>query len=137
MRTIAVADWPGTKQELTARIAAFLAAKEAHKKTEDVPAPFEIQLVEELAASGEAFEIYKEPPPVVLPPPTPERLAQIARLAALESVVQSDPQIVLLRDMDKDQFDAWWAANVTNAAQAIAVLKRLTRVMLVRLLQNP
>ena len=32
------------------------------------------------------------------------------------------------------QFDMWWDANVTNAAQAIGALKRLTKLVIRRLL---
>jgi len=35
--------------------------------------------------------------------------------------------------MSNAEFEAWWTANVTNAAQAIGVLKRVTRMVLRKL----
>ncbi len=73
MLMISHEDWTGTKEELQARISAFAAAREAHKFTEGVPAPREIELVEKIFVSGADFEILKPPLPAPLPePPPPE-----------------------------------------------------------------
>lgn len=44
----------------------------------------------------------------------------------------NDAQLAPLRNMTNAEFNAWWDANVTTAAQAIGVLKRLVRVLLRR-----
>lgn len=67
-------------------------------------------------------------------PPTPEELAEIARRESLRSAIDGDGIIQNLRTMTAAQFDAWWDANVTNAAQAITVLKRLVKLIIFRLL---
>jgi hypothetical protein len=73
MVIISKTDWPGTKQELLDRIAAFAAACEAHKLTVGEPAPREIDLVETLYGSGAEFDVYTEPPPAPPPPPLTAR----------------------------------------------------------------
>ena len=72
--------------------------------------------------------------PVPPPPPTPEELARAARRAEYNSAIGADPVITGLKGMSVAQFDAWWDANVTSAAQAIAVLKRLIKVIIFGLL---
>lgn len=67
-------------------------------------------------------------------PPTPEQVANAARLEELSAAISADTQITALKTMTNAQFDVWWDANVTTAAQAIAVLKHLVRVMIQRLL---
>ncbi len=57
MRVILNTQFPGTTQELAARVAAFQAAVAAHAQTVGQPAPREDELVEELARTGEAFEV--------------------------------------------------------------------------------
>jgi len=61
--------------------------------------------------------------------------AQSAALAAasVEAVIAADPTLESLRAMDNAAFDEWWAANVTNATQAIGVLKRLAKLVVRRL----
>lgn len=59
---------------------------------------------------------------------------EIERLAGIEAAVEADPTVQALKAMTNTQFDAWWDANVTTVAQAMAVLKRLTRVMIRRVL---
>jgi len=59
---------------------------------------------------------------------------EVIRRAAIETAVTADAQIQALKAMTNAQFDAFWDANVTTAAQAIGILKRLVRVMLVRVL---
>jgi hypothetical protein len=68
---------------------------------------------------------------------TPEELAadtEQARLVAVDSTIASDNIVASLKKMTNAEFDAWWSANVTTAAQAIAVLKRITRVVIRRVL---
>lgn len=66
----------------------------------------------------------------------PARVAAIAdrsRCSAIENVIATDNIVQQLRAMTNAEFDAWWDANVTNATQAISVLKRLARIVLRRL----
>lgn len=51
------------------------------------------------------------------------------RLAAIDDSIKQDNIIAQIKAMTTAEFDAWWAANVTNAAQAIGVLKRVVRIM--------
>ena len=60
---------------------------------------------------------------------TPEALAA----ASVAQAVAGDATIAALKTMDNAAFDAWWDANVTNAAQAINVLKRLAKIVVRRL----
>lgn len=60
--------------------------------------------------------------------------AEEARQAAVDAAIAGDATIASLKAMTNAEFDTWWAANVTNAAQAIGVLKRVTRVVLRRVL---
>jgi hypothetical protein len=61
-------------------------------------------------------------------------LAEAARKSSIESAIASDTTVASLKAMTNAEFDTWWAANVTNAAQAINVLKRVTRVVIRRVL---
>lgn len=58
---------------------------------------------------------------------------ELAKAASLDSAIATDPTLAAFKAMDNAQFDAWWAANVTNAAQAIGVLKRLAKIVIRRL----
>jgi chitodextrinase len=60
--------------------------------------------------------------------------ADEARQADIEAAIQGDSTVAALKAMTNAEFDTWWAANVTNAAQAINVLKRVTRVVIRRVL---
>lgn len=60
--------------------------------------------------------------------------ANAARLSELGATIDADTTISALKAITNAEFNAWWDANVTNAAQAIAVLKRLVRVMIRRVL---
>lgn len=60
--------------------------------------------------------------------------AESDRKAGVDAAISSDATIASLKAMTAAEFDAWWAANVTNAAQAINVLKRISRVVLRKLL---
>jgi hypothetical protein len=59
---------------------------------------------------------------------------QQAKEAGLDAAITGDSVIQQLKAMTNAEFDAWWDANVTTAAQAIAVLKRLARVIIRRVL---
>ena len=60
----------------------------------------------------------------------PERV----RVAELDAQISSDTVLGSFKSMTNAEFDAWWDANVTTAAQAIGVLKRLARVVIRRVL---
>lgn len=64
---------------------------------------------------------------------TPEQEAELARRAAIEAAISSDSVVQALKLMTNAEYDAWWSANVANAAQAIGVLKRVVRLVLRRL----
>ena len=72
----------------------------------------------------------------IVPPPAPtaDEIKKIAIREGLESSVSGDSIIKSLKGMDQNEFDAWWTANVNNAAQAIGLLKRLVRILLLRVL---
>lgn len=55
-----------------------------------------------------------------------------ARRDAVDGAIANDDVIASLKAMTNAQFDAWWSANVTNTAQAVAVLKRITRLVIRR-----
>lgn len=65
---------------------------------------------------------------------TAARQAEATRISSLSTAIGGDSVIQSLRSMTAAQFDAWWDANVTNAAQAIGVLKRLVKIIIFRLL---
>jgi hypothetical protein len=65
---------------------------------------------------------------------SPEESSELARQQAVDEAIQSDSTVSALKAMTNAEFDTWWAANVTNAAQAINVLKRVTRVVIRRVL---
>lgn len=60
--------------------------------------------------------------------------AAAARLAAIDAVLAADATLATAKAMTNAEFDAWWAANVTNLAQASNVLKRIARVVIRRVL---
>lgn len=62
------------------------------------------------------------------------RDAAAARDASMDQAIAGDATIAQLRAMTSADFDIWWAANVTNLAQANNILKRLTRLAIRRLL---
>jgi len=64
--------------------------------------------------------------------------AEASRLAQIDATISGasfngGTTLAQLKAMSRDQFNAWWAANVTNAAQAIAVLKFIAWQVLRRL----
>ena len=64
----------------------------------------------------------------------PARIAEHSRLESLDTAIGNDGVIQTLKSMTAAQFDVWWDNNVTNAAQAIGVLKRLVKLVIRRLL---
>ena len=58
-----------------------------------------------------------------------------ARLSEFDDAIGADANLRAFRTITKAEFDTWWAANVTNAAQAIAVLKKLCWLVIRRWLQ--
>lgn len=62
------------------------------------------------------------------------RDATEARILSLQTAINDDSVIQNIKSMTASQFDAWWDANVTNATQAIAVLKRIVKIIIFRLL---
>tara|TARA_R110000803_G_scaffold83015_1_gene149191 strand:- start:144 stop:605 length:462 start_codon:yes stop_codon:yes gene_type:complete len=55
---------------------------------------------------------------------------EAARIAELDNVVSTDTVVNNFKAMTNAEFNAWWTANVTNASDAIGVLKRVTRTMI-------
>lgn len=83
------------------------------------------------------FEGQEELPndhPEVLAGPQRDNTAELARLSAVDQAIATDSTVSSLKAMTNAEFDTWWAANVTNAAQAINVLKRIARVVIRRVL---
>lgn len=68
------------------------------------------------------------------PAATAAHLAKLRREAEAETSIKQDAVIASIKSMTQAEYDAWWAANVTNAAQAIGVLKRVVRIVCRRLL---
>ena len=62
------------------------------------------------------------------------RDAEAARVASLDTAIKNDSVLQNLKGMTAAQFDAWWDNNVTSAAQVIAILKRLVKIVIRRLL---
>lgn len=60
--------------------------------------------------------------------------AEIVRDQAIDAAIAGDTTIAQLKAMTAAEFDTWWAANVTTAAQAITVLKRIARLVIRKLL---
>jgi len=73
--------------------------------------------------------------PYVPPVLSPDQIKAIAVREGLETSVSGDSIIKSLKGMDQAEFDTWWAANITNAAQAIGLLKRLVRILLLRVIR--
>jgi len=59
---------------------------------------------------------------------------EVVRLSSIDSAIGGDTTIASLKAMTNAEFDTWWAANVTNVAQLVGVVKRIARVVLRRLL---
>lgn len=54
---------------------------------------------------------------------------ELARERSVTVTINTDTVVNQLRAMTNAEYNTWWAANVTNAAQAITLLKRLTRIV--------
>ena len=72
--------------------------------------------------------------PAPLPSLTPEQIAEQQRRTQYSSTIASDTVISTIKIMTVAEFDAWWDANVTTAAQAIGILKRLVKLIIFKLL---
>lgn len=59
---------------------------------------------------------------------------EIDRKDGLDTAMNSDTTLNDFKTMTNAEFNTWWAANVTTSAQAIAVLKRLARLIIRRVL---
>jgi hypothetical protein len=59
-----------------------------------------------------------------------DKAAREAREASFDAGISNDQTLQAFRNMTREEFNAWWDANVTNAQQAIGVLKRLCWVIL-------
>lgn len=57
-----------------------------------------------------------------------------AKVASFDTAINTDTLIQQFKAMSAAEFDAWWDGNVTNAAQAIGVLKRLCKIIIRRIL---
>lgn len=62
-----------------------------------------------------------------------QRLTDIDASLAAASFGVPPATLAQLKAMTRDQFNTWWSANVTNAAQAITVLKWIAWLVLRRL----
>lgn len=71
MIIVETSQWPGTRAQLEAGVAAYAAALVAHAGTVDQPAPVADPLVERIHREGGAFQLRAE-----VDPPLPETLAQ-------------------------------------------------------------
>ncbi|HEX6829379.1 MAG TPA: hypothetical protein VF104_10415 [Burkholderiales bacterium] len=83
-------------------------------------------------AAGDALTVEPELPAEVLAAQT----AAATRQAADDTdrgLVRADAQVRALMAMTPAQIDAWMTANVTNLAQARAVLTRLAQIVAVQL----
>ena len=66
--------------------------------------------------------------------PTAEEVAALAAKQSIDVAIGADTTLAQLKAMTNAEFDAWWLANVTTAALAIQVLKRLAKLVIRRLL---
>lgn len=62
------------------------------------------------------------------------KTAEELRLEDLDDAISLDTVIAQIKAMTNDEFNTWWDANVTTATQAIAILKRVVRVLIRRVL---
>ncbi len=63
----------------------------------------------------------------------PVKAAAVARVKAIDTAIANDSVIAQIKQMSNAEYDAYWAANVTNAAQLNAVVKRIVRIVVRRL----
>jgi hypothetical protein len=56
------------------------------------------------------------------------------RCAAIDAAIGADATIQALKAMTNAQFDAWWTANITTPTLAVGLLKRLTLVIIRKVL---
>lgn len=60
--------------------------------------------------------------------------SEAVRTATVDAAIKADNVIQQMKAMTPAEYDDWWTANVTTAAQAIGVLKRVVRVLVRRVL---
>jgi len=60
--------------------------------------------------------------------------AESARLSTFDEATAADATMQEFKAMTAAQLDAWWDANVTTAAAVIAILKRIVKVIVRKLL---
>lgn len=106
-------------------VAAYKAARIAHEKTEGVPAPVAANsLVRQVVVdyNGE-FETYVAQGDT--PPPVPDD----PRMAALRTDQGRLDLLMKLKSATPADIDAWLATNMTNLAQARAVVGALVKLI--------
>lgn len=59
--------------------------------------------------------------------------AEVQRAAGLDASINVSAIVQTLKPMDNAAFNAWWAANVTNLAQAGLILREVTKYIIRRL----
>lgn len=62
------------------------------------------------------------------------RDAEAARTASMDTAIKNDGVLQNLKTLSAAEFDLWWENNITNANQAIQVLKRLVKLIIRKLL---
>lgn len=96
----------------------------------------------QIAAIEGGYQVINSTPPTDYPP---RRYAWIAgawalqpgtpadvdreRLEAIDATIAADNVLAQIKAMTNAEYNAYWAANVVTAADAIGVLKRVVRVM--------
>lgn len=68
----------------------------------------------------------------LLSQPAPPADPEVQRQQALDTAVDTDPALALLRKMTPAEIDTWFSSNVTTNAQAITFLRRLTKALVRR-----
>ena len=62
------------------------------------------------------------------------RMAEETRRASIHAETNGDAIIDHLKTLTASDIDDWFTANITNAAQAITLLKKLTKIVILKLL---
>ena len=134
MRTITRAQFNGTTEELQQRITVFKSACAAHAAIVGVPAPREVELVEELERTGDLFEVEPIPPEPI--PPTAAELeaaaAEVLRLQNIRGDVLTTDLLDKLRAATPVQISNYVDASVTDLASARTMFKRILLILALR-----
>jgi hypothetical protein len=137
MLSLYTSQLPTDEATLRAALAQYLSDLQAHEKTIGAPAPWPpYDILFTIVASGGDFQIIPDGVPQT-PPPDP---IELARLAAISQDINaatfngSGTRLQDLKQMTHDQFNAWWATNVTNLAQANKALKYISWLAVQKLL---